>query len=132
METIPHTPGHLLLFRGTNWHRTLSPEEIQKTMQAWNSWFEKLGKEGKLAAASPLENEGKLVTGKARTVTDGPFAESKETIGGFFLLKVDTMEEALEIARQCPALPYGLEVEVRPVAPSCPANQMIRDVQAMA
>jgi len=88
--------------------------------------------EGKLAAASPLENEGKLVTGKARTVTDGPFAESKETIGGFFLLKVDTMEEALEIARQCPALPYGLEVEVRPVAPSCPANQMIRDVQAMA
>ncbi len=51
-------------------------------------------------------------------------------IGGFFLLNVPTMEEALEIAKQCPALPQGLAVEVRPVAPMCPANRMASEAKA--
>ena len=53
-------------------------------------------------------------------VADGPFAESKETIGGYFLLNVGTMDEAVAIAQQCPGLPYGIRVEVRPVAGECP------------
>jgi hypothetical protein len=65
-------------------------------------------------------NEGKIVSGKkGRTVADGPFAESKEAIGGYFYLQVADMEEALTIARQCPGLEYGAEVEVRPVAEQC-------------
>jgi hypothetical protein len=124
--------GYLLLFRGTDWHKQLSPEEIQRIMGDWGSWFESLSKEGKIAAASPLENEGHVISGKSRSVADGPFAEAKESIGGFFLLKVETMEEALAIGKECPALPYGLTVEVRPVAPACPASRMIDEVATHA
>jgi len=122
--------GYLLLFRGTNWHRELTSDEVTKIMSEWNQWFEDLSNEGKMVAASPLENEGHIVSGKAGAVSDGPFAESKEAIGGFFLLNVPTMEEALEIAKQCPALPQGLTVEVRPVAPMCPANRMASEAKA--
>jgi hypothetical protein len=132
MNSYKTSNGYLLLFRGTDWHMQLSPEEIQRVMGDWGAWFEGLNQQDKLAAANPLENEGVVVSGKARSVADGPFAEAKESIGGFFLLKVETMEEALEIAKACPALPYGLTVEVRPVAPACPAQRMVDEVGAGA
>jgi hypothetical protein len=122
--------GHLLLFRGTNWHRDLAPEEIQRIMGDWTAWFEGLHQKGMIIAASPLEREGHIVTGDAHT--DGPFTESKESIGGFFMLKTESMDEALVIARMCPALPYGLKVEVRPVAPACPAAKMVEEAKAHA
>ena len=53
-------------------------------------------------------------------MADGPFAESKEAIGGFFLLEVGSLDEAAEIAKDFPGLNYGASVEVRPVAPECP------------
>ncbi len=62
-----------------------------------------------------MEDEGKVVSGKQRTVADGPFAESKEAIGGYFYLTVADENEAIEIAKQCPGLEYGSVVEVRPV-----------------
>ncbi len=132
MNSYQTSNGYLLLFRGTDWHMQLSPEEIQRVMGEWGSWFQGLNEVGKLSAASPLENEGAVVSGKSRSVADGPFAEAKESIGGFFLLKVETMEEALEIAKKCPALPYGITVEVRPVAPACPASRMVDDVSEAA
>jgi len=132
MNNYNNPNGYLLLFRGTDWHKELSPETIQQIMGDWSSWFERLSQQGKLAAASPLENEGAVITGKARTVADGPFAESKEAVGGFFLLTVETMEEALAIGKECPALPYGLTVEVRPVAPACPAARMQREAELHA
>ena len=55
-------------------------------------------------------------------VADGPFAESKEAIGGYFLLKVDSLDEAVAIAQECPGLPYGAKVEVRPVMAQCPLS----------
>ena len=71
-----------------------------------------------------MQNEGKIVSGKkGRMVADGPFAESKEAIGGYFYLQVADMNEAVEIARQCPGLDYGAIVEVRPVAEMCTARQ---------
>ena len=130
MNTSTSTNGYLLLFRGTDWHKELSPEEIQRIMGDWGAWFDRLGQQGKLTAASPLENEGRVVSGKSRAVADGPFAEAKESIGGFFLLKVETIEEATAIAKDCPALPYGLTVEVRPVAPACPAARMLEEANA--
>lgn len=120
LSAQPTTSEHMLLFRGTDWHRGLSPEEIQKTMSQWYAWFDRLVQEGKVKAGHPLANEGKIVSGKkGQTVADGPFAESKEAIGGYFLLQVQGLEEALEIAKQCPALEHGLRVEVRPVVPIC-------------
>ncbi|HEX3988686.1 MAG TPA: YciI family protein, partial [Verrucomicrobiae bacterium] len=85
---------------------------------------------GKVTGGNPLEPSGKIVSGKGgRVVADGPFAESKEAIGGYFLLQVDSEEEAVAIAQQCPALPHGIRVEVRPVAAICPA---VRESMATA
>ena len=86
------------------------------------AWFKRLNEQGKAVAGHPLGYEGKSVSGKNRTVTDGPFAEAKEAIGGYFLLDVATMDEAVAIAQQCPGLPYGAKVEVRPVLSECPLN----------
>ena len=112
--------GYMLLFVGMDWHKGLSPEQTQKVSQDWMAWFKGLMAEGKAVAGHPLALEGKSVSGKNRTVTDGPFAESKEAVGGYFMLDVATMDEAVEIARQCPGLPFGARVEVRPVLSECP------------
>jgi hypothetical protein len=112
--------GYMLLFRGTDLRKGLSPEELQKVSEKWMTWFRGLTEQGKAVAGQPLERDGKIVSGKDRIVSDGPFAESKEAIGGYFLLDVATMEEAVAIARDCPGLPYGIRVEVRPVAGECP------------
>jgi len=115
--------GYMLIFRGTDWYKGLSPEQMQQVFDQWMAWFNGLKEEGTALAGNPLEPEGRIVSGKnGRIVSDGPFAESKETIGGYFLLDVPGMDEAVEIARQCPGLPFGIRVEVRPVAPECPIN----------
>lgn len=110
----------MLLFRGNDWIKNLSSEEKQRVTDQWMAWFRRLTDEGKAVAGNPLEREGKIVSGKNRVVSDGPFAESKEAIGGYFLLDVATMDDAVAIAQECPGLPYGIRVEVRPVAPECP------------
>jgi len=122
--------GYMLLFRGTELRKSLSPEEMQRVSEEWMAWFRRLTEQGKAVAGNPLEREGKIVSGKDRIVSDGPFAESKEAIGGYFLLDVATMDEALAIARECPGLPYGIRVEVRPVAGECPiATDLRTEVQ---
>ena len=80
--------GYMLLFRGNDWYKSLSPEETQKVTDQWMAWFRRLTDQGKAVAGNPLEREGKIVSGKNRVVSDGPFAESKEAIGGYFLLDV--------------------------------------------
>lgn len=114
--------GYMLLFVGMDWHKGLSPEQTQKVSEDWMAWFKRLNEQGKAAAGHPLGFEGKSVSGKNRTVTDGPFAEAKEAIGGYFMLNVATMDEAVAIAQQCPGLPFGAKVEVRPVLSECPLN----------
>ena len=92
----------ILFFRGSQWDKDLSPEEIQNAMGQFMGWFERLREEGRLKAGQPLERRGKIVSGKkGRTVADGPFAESKEAVGGYFLLTVADIDEAVEIAQQC-------------------------------
>ena len=126
MSTQTTTSEYMLLFRGTHWDKNLSPEELQKVMGQWSAWFERLLQEGKIKSAHPLMDEGKIVTWKkGQTVADGPFAESKEAIGGYFLLEIGDLDEALRIAKECPALQYGMTVEVRPVAVQCPPLQKV-------
>jgi hypothetical protein len=132
MSTQTTTSEYMLLFRGAHWDKDLSPEEIQKIMGQWNAWFERLTLQGKVKSAHPLEREGKLVSGKGRTIADGPFAESKEAIGGYFLLELDDFNEALEIAKECPTLEYGVTVEVRPVAEQCRHMQRVNEQLAHA
>jgi hypothetical protein len=118
---------YMLLFRGNDWHKGLSAEEMQKVAGQWMAWFNRLTEQGKAIAGNPLKGEGKLVSGNhGRVVADGPFAESKEAIGGYFLLQVKSLDEAVAIAKECPGLVHGAVVEVRPVAEECPVAEEAR------
>ena len=114
------TNEHLLFVRGTHWNHGMSPSELQRIMTDFYAWVDGLNTRGILRGAQPLMEEGKLVSGaRGAAVTDGAFAESKEAIAGYFLLSVDTMDAALEIAKACPILDYGAQIEVRPIADLC-------------
>jgi hypothetical protein len=133
MSTSPNSNnGYMLIFRGTDWYQGLSPEQMQQVADNWMAWFNRLKDEGKCAGGNPLEREGKIVSGKGRVVSDGPFAESKESIGGYFLLTVGSMDEAVAIAQQCPGLPFGIRVEVRPIAGECPMVSEVRNESQLA
>jgi hypothetical protein len=122
--------AYMLIFRGNEWHKGLSPEQMQEISSQWMAWFKRLAEEGRAVAGNPLEPTGKIVSGANARVVDGPFAESKEAIGGYFLLKVNSMDEAVAIAKGCPGLPYGAKVEVRPVMDHCPmSGQAVPEVQ---
>ena len=93
------------------------------------AWFKKLTERGQVIGGHPLEAAGKVVSGKnGRVVSDGPFAESKEAVGGYFMLKVNSIDEAVAIAKECPGLAYGVKVEVRGVLDECP---LTKDGQAL-
>lgn len=124
---------YLLLFRGKEWWSSLSPEELRKTMDQVKGWFDRLTESGKLKAAQPLAREGATVSGKTgHVVADGPFAESKEVIGGYVLVQVNSLDEAVAVAKSCPTLRFGMEVEVRPVAEECPSMVKARQILAEA
>lgn len=119
MSTSNHA-GYMLLFIGEDWHKRLSPEQSQRISEEWMAWFKRHLDAGKVTGGHPLAREGRVVSGKNGTVTDGPFAEAKEVVGGYFMLNVATLDEAVAMARECPGLPYGVKVEVRPVLGECP------------
>jgi hypothetical protein len=133
MSTPTNKSECILFFRDTNWDRGLSPEATQKALSQFMSWMEGLSQQGIFKAGQPLEHEGKVVSGKKGTnVADGPFAESKEAVGGYFLLQVDDLDEAVEIAQGCPLLEYGTVIEVRVVAEVCPTFRRINERLAEA
>lgn len=111
----------MLLFKGANWHTRLSPEQIQQTMLRWQAWYEALEQRGSIKNADPLERAGRIVAAeKTRAIVDGPFVESKESVGGYFIVEVPDLDAAVALAKACPALEHGLTIEVRPVADRCP------------
>ena len=100
--------------RGSNLANNMTPEEMQQHMQKWQKWIGKGLEEGWiLDAGDALTQEGRVVNAK-KIVTDGPFVESKEIVGGFFLLECRTKEEAVAIAAECPATEWAT-VEVREI-----------------
>ncbi len=113
----------MLLFRnaGHETHAHLSPSERTQLAQRWNSWYDSLAAQGKVQHGRPLALEGRVVSGASgERDTDGPYAEAKEVVGGYFFLTVADIDEATAIAKHCPGLPLGLTVEVRPVAAVSP------------
>jgi hypothetical protein len=113
------TSTYLFIFRETTPERyeALSREERMRALARWNAWCDELAAQGRLRAGNTLQPEGRVVAGTG--TTDGPFAEAKEVIGGYLLLEAASLDEATEIARQCPNLPYGMVIEVRPIAQAC-------------
>ena len=92
-----------------------APEAMQAHMQKWFAWIEELRKEGRYAGGEALEPKGKYVSGPKKIVTDGPFAEGKELIGGYFIIEAKDMGDALNVANGYPDFQFNGKVEVRPV-----------------
>lgn len=92
-----------------------SAEQMQAGMQKWFAWIEKLRKQDRYVSGEPLLPEGKLIKGAKKIITDGPFAESKELVSGYFVVNANDIEEATKIAMDCPILDVDGSVIVRPV-----------------
>jgi hypothetical protein len=93
----------------------LSPEAQQAHMGKWFAWVEKLRNEKRYVGGEALLPGGKTIRGTKKTVTDGPFAESKEIVGGYFVVEAKSLDEAVQMAKECPDYELGGIVEVREV-----------------
>ena len=107
----------ILLFRGGDTERKqLSPEQIQAHMKRWQDWIGSIAQKELLVGAQPLEEGGKVLKGTAKKLTDGPFIEGKEILGGYVLLKANHIDDAIMIAEGCPNLELETgTVEVREI-----------------
>lgn len=107
--------GYLFLFRGGVLNEDdVAPEEMQQHMQKWQAWIQRLTEQGIYREGQPLQPGGRLVSAGG-VVSDGPFPESKEMVAGYFALDVDSLDQAAEIAKDCPIFEYDGQVEVRPI-----------------
>jgi hypothetical protein len=105
---------YLFIYRGGR-----QPEDAaegQKVMQKWVDWMKSLTSSGNLKdPGQPLEPAGKVVRNASGTITDGPYAEAKDLVGGFTLVEAVSLDEASRIALGCPIFDAGGTVEVRPI-----------------
>lgn len=111
----------LFVYRGgSDAYQKMSPEEMQQVMNKWNQWIgEGFQKGWMVDAGDALQPEGKVVRSK-KVVTDGPFVESKEILGGYSVVEAPNIDAAAELAKGCPALLGSGFVEVRPLAGLAP------------
>ncbi len=85
-------------------------------MARFGEWMASLNAKGIVVGNNGLENTGKVLRGhRGASTTDGPYSETKEIVGGYILIKAESLDHAVEIARNCPGLDYSLAVEVRPI-----------------
>jgi hypothetical protein len=96
--------------------RTLSPEQMQQMMQKWMAWKESLEKGGHVKQfGDRLDITGKVVRGKSKSITDGPFVEVKDSVQGSLILEAKDVSHAVDLAKGCPVLEGDGSVEVRPI-----------------
>ncbi len=106
----------MFLFKGPYYEELeLSPEKAQNHMEKWFAWIEELRSQGIYVDGKPLVRSGKTVSGIDQVVTDGPFAESKELVGGYFIIKANDIDEAVAATKGFPDYGLGGSVEVREV-----------------
>jgi len=120
---MAETSDYLLLFRGKEWDEGLSDEELQRLMDKVIAWHNGLTESGVVKGGRPLARLGKAVSAKGGVVQDGPFAETKEAVGGYLMVRAASLDEATEMARGYPALHRGVTIEVRPLLDECPVFQ---------
>jgi hypothetical protein len=116
MDSESLAKDFILLYRGGVFHKDLSPDQMQQIVRQYTEWVELHRNRGQFLGGKPLEDEGKVISGKnGQLVSDGPFMESKEVIVGFTMIRAADLADAVEIAKDCPILNFGGTVEVRPV-----------------
>src|ERR1044072_6753118 len=110
------TNTFMYLLRGGISETTLSPEQMQKMVEKYIIYMQNRRTRVHFVAGEPLEETGKILSGeRGGKITDGPFTESKEAVGGSFLISAKDLDEAVELSRDCPILANGGEIEVRPI-----------------
>ena len=106
----------MLLFRGSDVYQPgQSPEAFQALKQKLLHWVGELSEKGVHVASEPLQPTGKQVSGAKKTVTDGPFGEARQIIGGCTIVQARDMNEVVEIAKGCPILESNATIEIRPI-----------------
>ncbi len=108
----------LLLHQPVEGGGEASPEQMQAVVERYNAWSEEMAKAGKLTGGQKLtEDPGRVLraNGDGITQTDGPYSETKEVMGGFFIVKASDYSEAVEISESCPHLGYGGTIELRQI-----------------
>src|SRR5258708_37894400 len=116
MSNISNSKDFLVILRCSGAAPDFSPEQMQQVMKQFGDWMGQMQSRGQLKGSGRLEDEGKWLSGKnGQTVTDGPYAESKETVGGYFLIQARDLAEAVSIAKGCPILNYSGTVEATPL-----------------
>ena len=106
---------YLVLSRG-QWDKSLSKQEIQKAIDQFYAWYDRNVAAGKMKIGHRLATEGSVVS--KRGVTDGPFAETKEVVGGYWFIVASSLDEAVALAAENPCVACGLTLEVRPIDPA--------------
>jgi hypothetical protein len=109
------SPSEYLVISRGQWDKDVSREEIQNAIDQFYLWLGRLVDEGKMKTGHRLASTGKTVSRK--NVTDGPFGETKEVIGGYWFIVARSLEEAVQIAAGNPCLNCGLFYEIRPIDP---------------
>lgn len=108
----------LMLFDNPADYADLTPAQMQAIVKEYGEWAQKMGKEGKIAGGEKLADEGgRIITRRDEkvSVTDGPYAETKEVLGGFFIINARSYDEAVEIAQTSPHARYGSSTHVRQI-----------------
>ena len=107
----------MYLFRGGDEsYQELSQEEKQAHMQVWGEWMGGLKEKGKLLDGLPLGEDGRVVHKRGEVITNGPFAEGAEVVGGYLIVVAKDIDEAVEMSKGCPIFDYdGSYVEVREI-----------------
>ena len=116
IQNLNKMKDFLFVFRSETSPRTnASPEQLQANMKLWMDWIGGIAAQNKLIdRGNRLETGGKVVK-PGNLITDGPYIETKEMIGGYTLVKADSIDEATEMAKGCPILTFGGNVEVREI-----------------
>ena len=104
----------MMLFRSEEQVERPSPEEMQAQVKVWQDWIGGIAAQGKFVATNALGMQGKVVKAN-NVITDGPYIEVKEMVGGYILVKAEDMDDAVKLSEGCPTLAYGGTVEVRDV-----------------
>lgn len=105
---------YLVISRG-QWQADLPPERIQQAIDDFYLWLERLVEEGKMKPGQRLADQGRTV--HKNLITDGPYGETKEVIGGYWFILAESLDEAAAIGSGNPTLQCGLFFEIRPLEP---------------
>jgi hypothetical protein len=113
---------YMLIFRDAPAavYDAMPPQQRKAALDDWNAWYDSIASQDRMHHAHPLESAVRIVSGpRGEHVLDGPFAEAKELIAGYFMFTAEDLDDATAIAQRCPNLKHGMTVEVREVAGGC-------------